>query len=324
MRGILFAGILGLTLALPALAQTNVLSVPGFEGLSAGTIADNGGVNQWGNYNDTAGNCVIQTGIVHTGTKALELNVNPTGSQGYSIIYQNTGTTVPANVVKTNTWNYSFYVYTTSISGGSFTWAFFPSSTANEDQAGASGTIAASSLSVSNWTQVSGSFTSGNFSSSGTPDMKAAFSQVNSTATFYIDDVVLTTNVLPAPVNVVPPADTSGVTVTVDPAVALTNYTGLGEWNTNGNFENWTTANITGATVSGGLLSGTASGSDPQVMLTGLGTNGPDLDLAFNDYLDVRLQVPSGFSGGIACILARRIIITSPPMPRRVLTPTVQ
>ena len=46
-------------------------------------------------------------------------------------------------------------------------------------------------------------------------------------------------------------------------------------------------------------MSGTASGGNPQVTLTGLSTNGPDLDLAFKDYLDVRLQVPSGFSGGI-------------------------
>jgi carbonic anhydrase/acetyltransferase-like protein (isoleucine patch superfamily) len=90
-----------------------------------------------------------------------------------------------------------------------------------------------------------------------------------------------------------------GVTATVDPAVALTNYTALGEWNTDGNFESWSTAQISGATVAGGVLSGTASGTDPQIMLTGFGASGPDLDLAFNDYLDVRLQVPAAFSGNI-------------------------
>ena len=90
-----------------------------------------------------------------------------------------------------------------------------------------------------------------------------------------------------------------GVTVTIDPAVALTNYTTLGDWNTDGNFENWSTAQVTGAAVFGGLLSGTAGGTDPQIMLTGLGAGGPDLDLAFNDYLDVRLQVPAGFGGYI-------------------------
>ncbi len=90
-----------------------------------------------------------------------------------------------------------------------------------------------------------------------------------------------------------------GVTVTIDPVVALTNYTGLGEWNTDGNLESWSAAQVNGATVSGGLLSGTAAGTDPQVMLTRLGANGPDLDLAFNDYLDVRLQVPAGFGGTV-------------------------
>ncbi len=90
-----------------------------------------------------------------------------------------------------------------------------------------------------------------------------------------------------------------GVTVTVDPVVVLTNYTGLGEWNTDANFEGWGTAQVSGAAVSGGILGGTASGADPQIMLTGLSTNGPDLDLAFNDYLDVRLQVPAGFAGNI-------------------------
>ncbi len=94
-------------------------------------------------------------------------------------------------------------------------------------------------------------------------------------------------------------ASRDGVTVTIDPVVALTNYTGLGEWNTDGNFENWSAVQVNGATVSGGLLSGTAAGTDPQVMLTRLGANGPDLDLAFNDYLDVRLQVPAGFGGTV-------------------------
>ena len=87
-------------------------------------------------------------------------------------------------------------------------------------------------------------------------------------------------------------------TVTVDPTVPLTNYWSGGEWNTDGNFESWVTAQITGASVAGGLLAGTASGADPQVSLLGV-TGGPDLELAFFDYLDVRLQVPAGFAGSI-------------------------
>jgi len=98
---------------------------------------------------------------------------------------------------------------------------------------------------------------------------------------------------------VLSPVMSPGVTVQVDPATPLTNFWSSGEWNTNGNFDGWTTAQINGASVSGGLLTGTAGGSDPQVILSGLGGNGPDLDLAFYDYLDVRLQVPAGVGGGI-------------------------
>jgi carbonic anhydrase/acetyltransferase-like protein (isoleucine patch superfamily) len=84
--------------------------------------------------------------------------------------------------------------------------------------------------------------------------------------------------------------------VQVDPTILLSNYTSLGEWNTNGNFDHWTTTNVSGAAVSGGLLTGTSSGGDPQLALLNL-TNGPDLDLGFNDYIDIRLQVPAAFAG---------------------------
>ena len=87
-------------------------------------------------------------------------------------------------------------------------------------------------------------------------------------------------------------------TVVVDPPTPLTNYWSGGEWNTNGNFQGWTTTQISGATVAGGLLTGTASGSDPQVALLSF-SGGPDLELAFYDYLDLRLQVPAGFIGSI-------------------------
>jgi carbonic anhydrase/acetyltransferase-like protein (isoleucine patch superfamily) len=84
--------------------------------------------------------------------------------------------------------------------------------------------------------------------------------------------------------------------VTVDPTTPLTNYWSAGEWNTDGNFENWTTANVSSAAVAGGTLSGAASGNNPQIILAGV-TTGPDLELAFFDYLDMRFQVPTGFSG---------------------------
>ena len=87
--------------------------------------------------------------------------------------------------------------------------------------------------------------------------------------------------------------------VTVDPAgPTLTNYTSLGEWNTNGNFDGWTTVQVSNTVISGGLLTSTASGHEPQLILSVPGIP-PDLDLAFNDYIDVRLQVPAGFTGAI-------------------------
>ena len=70
------------------------------------------------------------------------------------------------------------------------------------------------------------------------------------------------------------------------------------EWNTDTNFESWTTSGITGGTVSGGMLSGTSSSTAPQVIRTGI-TGGPDLDLGFNDYLDVRMQLPAAYTGDI-------------------------
>jgi hypothetical protein len=69
--------------------------------------------------------------------------------------------------------------------------------------------------------------------------------------------------------------------VVVDPATPLTGTYAV-EWNTDTNFESWTTSQVTGATVSGGNLSGTTSGTSPRVILSNF--SGPDHDLAFNDY----------------------------------------
>lgn len=86
------------------------------------------------------------------------------------------------------------------------------------------------------------------------------------------------------------------VSITIDPAIALTNYTGMGEWNTDGNFENWTTTGVSGATVANGMLSGTGNATTVQLSLLNF-ANGPDLDLGTNDILDVRLQLPTAFAG---------------------------
>ena len=68
------------------------------------------------------------------------------------------------------------------------------------------------------------------------------------------------------------------------------------EWATAGNFESWTTSGITSGTVSGGVLSGTTSSTAPQLSRTSI-TGGPDLDLGFNDYLEVRMQLPATYTG---------------------------
>ena len=88
--------------------------------------------------------------------------------------------------------------------------------------------------------------------------------------------------------------------ITVDPASpALTNATSLAEWNTDGDFESWTTTLVSGATVAGGTLSGTGSVTTAQITKLNF-ADGPNLDLGFNDFLDLRLQVPMGFAGTVS------------------------
>ena len=111
----------------------------------------------------------------------------------------------------------------------------------------------------------------------------------------------------------------------VDPSTALTNYTGLGEWNTDGNFEGWTTSGVTGATVTGGTLSGTGSAATAQISKLNI-LSGPDLDLGFNDVLDLAIQVPATFAGDIRVYygltyaagisVSRMLVITNANIPK--------
>ena len=169
----------------------NVVVDPGFELIPAGNVTDNGGFAQWANYNDTAGNIVIQSTIFHSGIQALQLNTVTTGTQGFGIVYQNTSTTLTPSQVENITWNYSFWVYTPG-GAGSFTYEFISSNGDNVNQPGATGVITASSLAANTWTEVSGTFTT----LDATPDsdrLKANFYSFNGTGTssFYIDDVSL-------------------------------------------------------------------------------------------------------------------------------------
>ena len=94
-----------------------------------------------------------------------------------------------------------------------------------------------------------------------------------------------------------PPAPVSS-NIVVDPvSPALTNYTSLGEWNTDNDFEGWTTNQVSDGSVSNGIIAGTASGIAPKI--SKLNFSGPDLDLGFNDQVEVRLQVPADFTGDV-------------------------
>ena len=89
--------------------------------------------------------------------------------------------------------------------------------------------------------------------------------------------------------------------VALDPNPATDPLNGAwsgGEWNTDGAFAGWSATNITGATVAGGLLSGTASTTEPAISLTGI-SGGPDFDLGYNDYLDLRLKLPLDYTGEV-------------------------
>lgn len=95
-----------------------------------------------------------------------------------------------------------------------------------------------------------------------------------------------------------PGSSSFAVTVVVDPATALINYWSGGEWNVDGDFEGWSTAQMTNAAVVGGVLTGSASGTDSQIARLNF-VGGADLDLGFNDYLDVRLQLPATYLGDV-------------------------
>lgn len=92
------------------------------------------------------------------------------------------------------------------------------------------------------------------------------------------------------------PCAVSALPVEMDPSIPLTGTFAV-EWDTAGNQESWTTSQVTSVTVSGGKLSGTTSGTSPRVIRSNF--SGPDLDLGFNDYLELRIQVPASHTGDI-------------------------
>jgi autotransporter-associated beta strand protein len=92
------------------------------------------------------------------------------------------------------------------------------------------------------------------------------------------------------------PCIASALPVEVNPATPLTGTFAV-EWNTDGNTENWTTSQVSSVTVGNGRFSGTTNGITPRVIRSNFA--GPDLDLGFNDYLELRIQVPTSHTGDI-------------------------
>jgi len=86
--------------------------------------------------------------------------------------------------------------------------------------------------------------------------------------------------------------------LTLDPANRLMNARVLGEWNTDGNSDLWQTNNVSSWTVSGGnltLTSQNGTANPAQVDLRNI-ASGPNLDYAFFDYLQLRLQLPANYN----------------------------
>jgi len=75
----------------------------------------------------------------------------------------------------------------------------------------------------------------------------------------------------------------------INPTVNVDEYTSIGEWDNNGNFEGWSVNQVTGASVSGGLLSGSVANNknDPMLILNSLNL---DLDTLMFDILEIRVS----------------------------------
>ena len=88
--------------------------------------------------------------------------------------------------------------------------------------------------------------------------------------------------------------------VAVDTADRLAGGTVLGEWAAAGNLDGWSGANVTGLAAAGGFLTGDDNSAtlDASISRTAI-AGGPDLDLGFNDYLQLRLKLPAAYAGDV-------------------------
>lgn len=93
------------------------------------------------------------------------------------------------------------------------------------------------------------------------------------------------------------PACLSALPVEIDPDGTL-DASWSAEWNTTGNAEGWSAAGAT-IQVAGGRLAGTASSTTPRIERRNIAV-GANLDLGFNDFLEIRLQLPADHDGDVA------------------------
>lgn len=115
--------------------------------------------------------------------------------------------------------------------------------------------------------------------------------------------------------------------VGVDVVDRLTGSTSLGAWNTDGSLEAWIGSHTSGLGVTGGVLVGddSSASTDASISLNAL-ANGPDLDLGFNDYLQIRVKLPVGYTGDvqfefgtstrIGFSTSRRFVLPSASIPK--------
>jgi len=75
----------------------------------------------------------------------------------------------------------------------------------------------------------------------------------------------------------------------INPAANVDDYTSIGEWNINDNFEGWGINQVTGASVNGGFLSGSVASNknDPMLILSSLNL---DLTTSMFDILEIRVS----------------------------------
>lgn len=94
-------------------------------------------------------------------------------------------------------------------------------------------------------------------------------------------------------------AQSNVTVVAVDPPERLVG-TVLGEWAAAGDLQNWSSSDVTSLGAAEGALVGqdTSSAADGALTLATL-AGGPDLDLGFNDYLQIRLKLPASYAGDV-------------------------